>query len=58
MVISGGTDGISVRWNTLQGGPRGGPGEPPDAREFSKICKRFLKKIEKFIILAYFTNGF
>ena len=29
----------------------GGPGaEPPDAREFSKISKKFLKKISKYAI--------
>ena len=43
------------------GRPRRGCGgrSPPDAGEFSKICKKiFLKKLQKCIILAYFSKKF
>ena len=44
--------------DTLGVGLVGGPGQPhpPDAGEFSKICQKFLKKMPKCIIVAYFIN--
>ena len=48
-------------WGNILGvGLVGGPGAdppPPDAGEFSKIFKKFIKKIEKYIILAYVSKN-
>ena len=47
-------------FKVMAGLVRGGGGaEPPDAGEFSKICKKILKKIaKKYIIFAYFAKNF
>ena len=50
-----GDTGISVRGNILGGGGR------PSRKvvgEFSKIAKDFLRKLQKFIILVYFSKIF
>ena len=39
----------------LVGGPGGGAEPPSDAGEFSKIFKKFLKKIVKMHYFAYFS---
>ena len=47
---------IWVGWDTVWVGLVGGQGRLLDAVECSKICKKFLKNIEKCIILAYFPK--
>ena len=37
-------------------GRRPGGRSPPDAGEFSKILKNFIRKLQKFTILAYFPK--
>ena len=49
---------VLVRGNTLGDQPRGRVGRwsLPDLGEFSKILKKFLMKIAKMHILAYFSK--